>query len=331
VTAIRLDLRSRLRALIFEPGRTMIIFPAATFVMVLSVLPYSHWPRRYLIILLVVAASAAALAGIRVALFDRLPKWSIHLDMCAGTVIVSVLAAIGPSGHVDFAQLYIWFALYASLYLRPLFAVLYIGAEGVAYIVVLAAGSHVDKPVIAWFTTFGAAAVSATAVLGLVSVLNKTSREDPLTGLANRRSWAERLGEEMERARRYRTPLSVVSIDVNDFKTVNDTKGHQAGDRLLRRLAEGWRSRIRGSGDFLARLGGDEFGLLAPGADELGVERITARLAEVVPDGVSCSMGSATWDGAETAAGLFRRADDRMYREKKGRRGEPSPGPGAPG
>jgi diguanylate cyclase (GGDEF)-like protein len=135
----------------------------------------------------------------------------------------------------------------------------------------------------------------------------------------------------MERARRYRTPLSVVSIDVNDFKTVNDTKGHQAGDRLLRRLAEGWRSRIRGSGDFLARLGGDEFGLLAPGADELGVERITARLAEVVPDGVSCSMGSATWDGAETAAGLFRRADDRMYREKKGRRGDSSPGPGVAG
>jgi len=308
VESLRLDWRSRLRALIYEPGRTMIIFPAATAVMVLSVLPDWYWPYRYLVILVGVAASAAALACLRVALFDRLPRWSIHLDMCAGTLIVSVLAAIGPTGHVNFAQLYIWFALYASLYLRPPTAVI--------YMVVLTVGPDVDRPVIAWFTTFGAAAVSATAVLGLVAVLNKASREDPLTGLPNRRSWSERLNEELERARRNQTAFSIASIDVDNFKQVNDTKGHQAGDRLLRRLADGWRSKIRGSGDFLARLGGDEFGLLSPGADQMEIRNIVARLNEVSPDNVSCSIGVATWDGSETTTELFRRADDGMYQVK---------------
>jgi diguanylate cyclase (GGDEF)-like protein len=316
VASLRLDWRSRLRALIYEPGRTMIIFPAATAVMVLSVLPDWHWPYRYLVILVGVAASAAALACLRVILFDRLPRWSIHLDMCAGILIVSVLAAIGPTGHVNFAQLYIWFALYASLYLRPSAAVIYIALEGVAYMVVLTVGPGVDRPVIAWFTTFGAAAVSATAVLGLVSVLNKASREDALTGLPNRRSWGERLNEELERARRNLTTFSIASIDVDNFKQVNDTKGHQAGDRLLRRLADGWRSKIRGSGDFLARLGGDEFGLLAPGANQMEMQNIVSRLNEISPDEVSCSIGVATWDGSETAAELFRRADDGMYQVK---------------
>ena len=319
----RFDLRSRLRALIYEPGRAMIIFPLATVVMVLAALPDSHWSRRYLVVLLITGASAALLAGIRIALFDRLPNWSIHLDMCVGIVLVSVLATIGPSDHVDFAQLYIWFALYASLYLRSLFAVLYIVAEGLAYIVVLSVGSNVDKPVIAWLTIFSAAAVTATVVLGLVSVLNKTSRQDPLTGLANRRSWIERFGEEMERSRRNRTPLSIVSIDVNNFKTVNDTKGHLAGDRLLCQLADGWRSRIRGSGDFLARLGGDEFGFMAPGAGEAAIRTIVTRLSGVAPEGVTCSFGAATWDGNESAEDLFRRADAGMYQVKNHRRGEP--------
>ena len=198
----------------------------------------------------------------------------------------------------------------------------YIAVEGLAYMVVLTVGPHVDKPIIAWFTTFGAAAVSATAVLGLVSVLNKASREDALTGLPNRRSWGERLNEELERARRNQMPFSIASIDVNNFKQVNDTRGHQAGDRLLRRLADGWRSKIRGSGDFLARLGGDEFGLLAPGANQLEIQNIVARLSEISPDDISCSIGVATWDGAETATDLFRRADDGMYQVKNQRRAD---------
>lgn len=101
---------------------------------------------------------------------------------------------------------------------------------------------------------------------------------------------------------------------------MNDRDGHQAGDRLLREFAQGWRDLIRGGGDFLARLGGDEFGVIASNMDELGIQRLAIRLQEVTPDGVSCSVGVATWDGTETARELFRRCDEVMYRTKRRRR-----------
>jgi GGDEF domain-containing protein len=72
----------------------------------------------------------------------------------------------------------------------------------------------------------------------------------------------------------------------------------------------------------LARLGGDEFGLLAPGANQLEIQNIVARLSEISPDDISCSIGVATWDGAETATDLFRRADDGMYQVKNQRRAD---------
>jgi diguanylate cyclase (GGDEF)-like protein len=114
--------------------------------------------------------------------------------------------------------------------------------------------------------------------------------------------------------------LSLAVIDIDNFKTVNDRDGHQVGDLLLRKLADGWGGIVRGSGDFIARLGGDEFGLLAPNSDDIGIRRIVKRLHEISPSGVSCSIGVATWDGVETAADLFRRADEAMYRAKRERR-----------
>jgi diguanylate cyclase (GGDEF)-like protein len=168
-----------------------------------------------------------------------------------------------------------------------------------------------------WFSIFGTAIMLSGVVFVLVGVLRKISREDPLTRLANRRAWEERVVEEMERARRTEAALSLVVIDIDNFKGVNDREGHQAGDRLLRRFAEGWLEAVRGSGDFIARLGGDEFGLLVPGSGELGLKKVVERLRRVTPGGVSCSIGAATWDRTETAANLFRRADEAMYGGKR--------------
>jgi len=165
--------------------------------------------------------------------------------------------------------------------------------------------------------------VATLVVLGLVSVLRSTAREDPLTGLANRRSWDERLEEELERSRRTGQALSVVMIDLDGFKAVNDRGGHEAGDLLLKELARAWQTATRGGGDFLARLGGDEFGVLAPGSDAIGIRRLAKRLGDAPPEGVSCSTGAVTWDGTENAADLVRRADRAMYQTKlRHRRGE---------
>jgi diguanylate cyclase (GGDEF)-like protein len=314
------DSRVRLQVLLFEQSRIVTIFPAATVVVVLSVLPGSHWSQHSFITLLVVAGGSATAACLRLAFGNRLPLWSFYVEPSVATVGISALAAIGPSGHVDFAVLYLWIALYTALYFRLPVALLYTGVSGVAYLVVLAVGSNVDKPVVAWLTIFGTALVLVAVVRSLVDTLQKRGHEDPLTGLPNRRSWDQRADEELERARRNKTPLSIALIDVDNFKAVNDRDGHPAGDRLLRQFADGWRGTIRGSGDFIARLGGDEFGLLAPGSDHKGIQRVVERLHEISPQRVSCSIGVATWDGAETTADLFRRADEAMYQIKREQR-----------
>ncbi len=143
------------------------------------------------------------------------------------------------------------------------------------------------------------------------------AREDPLTGLANRRMWDERLDEELERSRRTGAALSVAMIDLDDFKRMNDVSGHDAGDRLLRGLARAWLAIVRTSADFLARLGGDEFGVVAPNSDETGIHRLASRLKDALLEGISTSFGTATWDGTENASDLLRRADRAMYQSKR--------------
>jgi diguanylate cyclase (GGDEF)-like protein len=232
--------------------------------------------------------------------------------------MISVAAAIGPSVHDDFAVLYVWTAVFAALYFPAIAASLQIAFAGIAYFVVLlVAHSSLRALVVSWTAIFGTATVLSIVVFGLVSLLRRTSREDPLTGLPNRRSWDERKDEELERARRNHTSLSLAVIDIDNFKAVNDRQGHPAGDRLLCRFADGWSETIRGSGDFVARLGGDEFGVLAPGSDDAGIQGVVERLRRVAPDGVTCTIGTATWDRVETAADMFRRADDKMYRSKR--------------
>lgn len=161
----------------------------------------------------------------------------------------------------------------------------------------------------------------------LASVLRTVAREDPLTGLANRRSWDERLDAELERAKRSGEAVSVVVADLDGFKAVNDAHGHHAGDRLLQATASSWRAATRGGGDFLARLGGDEFGLLLSGADEVGARGLARRLTEALPAGLSASVGVVTWDRVEGASDLVRRADRAMYHAKRRRRRDGGPRP----
>ncbi len=148
------------------------------------------------------------------------------------------------------------------------------------------------------------------------------SREDPTTGVANARAFVEAAGREIERSRRSGRPFSLVFADCDDFKVVNDTHGHMAGDAVLRAVAQRIRAAVR-EVDILARLGGDEFVVLMPETGEEGaraaVERIRAALrgpdAGRVP--VTLSIGLATfsgdWPSLEEA---LRDADRLMYAAK---------------
>jgi diguanylate cyclase (GGDEF)-like protein len=161
---------------------------------------------------------------------------------------------------------------------------------------------------------------------GLLAELQATATHDQLTGLPNRRAWDDRLEQELEHAAASRRPLSVLAIDLDRLRRVNDTHGHQQGDRLLQRCAHAWNGALRG-GDFLARLGGDEFLVLLPGSAEVAAAEVAQRILGAVPFNQTCSVGIATWDGEEPAYELAHRADQGMYAAKAAGGGRVEGGP----
>ena len=149
----------------------------------------------------------------------------------------------------------------------------------------------------------------------LLTRLESIARTDDLTGLPNRRAWEEELPRELKRAKRESWSLCVAMIDLDHFKAFNDERGHQAGDRFLRAAAAAWGVELRAT-DFLARYGGEEFALALPGCSPAQAIEVAERLRAATPDGETCSIGIACWDGQEGQAALLGRADGALYQAK---------------
>jgi diguanylate cyclase (GGDEF)-like protein len=149
---------------------------------------------------------------------------------------------------------------------------------------------------------------------------------DPLTGLSNRLKFNQALASEISRSMRYETRLSLVMYDVDNFKVVNDTHGHQVGDKILVQLCR-FVPRLLRNTDLLARWGGEEFVILTPGSDgEMAyqtAEKLRTAIEQVKFDEIGtvrCSFGVAQYVYGDTAETLISRADDALYRAKlKGR------------
>jgi len=164
-------------------------------------------------------------------------------------------------------------------------------------------------------------------VVHLLSALRREreqSRQDSLTGVANRQAFVESAEREIKRSRRYGHPLTLAFVDCDDFKAVNDSLGHLTGDRLLALTA---RSLCRGlrTTDMVARLGGDEFAILLPylraDSARAALTRIRSLVAEAGragPAAVTFSIGAITFDQPpESVDEMLRQADDLMYRAKE--------------
>ncbi|MDQ1646799.1 MAG: hypothetical protein QOJ50_2983 [Cryptosporangiaceae bacterium] len=153
------------------------------------------------------------------------------------------------------------------------------------------------------------------------------ARVDPLTGVANTRRFAEAATGELARAARYRHPLSLALVDLDNFKAVNDAHGHPAGDRVLAAVAAHLVATVRGT-DVVARLGGDEFAVLCPETGSADMRALLARLPTTVDCGpapaVSFSIGAVSYDNGVPASveTMLACADAAMY-DMKARRASP--------
>lgn len=152
--------------------------------------------------------------------------------------------------------------------------------------------------------------------------LHALARTDQLTGAGNRRRLDDRLHQEVQRCERYGGELSLIYLDLDKFKALNDTKGHSAGDDLLRDFSRTMKGSIRSS-DELFRWGGDEFIVLCPGVGQGEAMALGQKVARVIHDsiafrdlGMGLSLGVASYRQGEGSQGLLHRADQLLYRAK---------------
>jgi diguanylate cyclase (GGDEF)-like protein/PAS domain S-box-containing protein len=159
--------------------------------------------------------------------------------------------------------------------------------------------------------------------------LRDRADRDPLTGLRNRRRFEDDLHQQLGRSQRYGEQAALLMIDLDGFKRLNDTRGHQAGDELLRAVAAALKERLRAT-DVIARIGGDEFAVLLPHVDRRRAASVAGEIAAaigacsaLVGDGsanVTASVGTAFIDrNAGSADAVLAQADQAMYANKHAR------------
>jgi diguanylate cyclase (GGDEF)-like protein len=164
-------------------------------------------------------------------------------------------------------------------------------------------------------------------IFGLKTALEKhkeLARTDPLTSVANRRAFYDLANMELNKARRYQTPISVLYLDIDDFKQINDHFGHHIGDTFLCAVANTIKKNIRAI-DVVARLGGDEFGILLAGtgaeAAALVARKLKIKLSGLIQDSgwaVTLSVGAVTFEVLpDSVDEMINAADGQMYNAKK--------------
>lgn len=155
----------------------------------------------------------------------------------------------------------------------------------------------------------------------LVKRLHQGASKDPLTGLYNRQCFYDRINYEMERMKRTKLPLSLALIDIDNFKSINDTYGHLEGDKVLVKLAGIFKTHAR-SGDTIVRWGGEEFAMILPGTDKSGALVFAERIRVLIECSnceykITISVGITTVYQEHDAEKIMSIADKALYKAKE--------------
>ena len=272
-----------------------------------------------------VGAIGACAASLAVILVPRRARVPFYLGAYGGLPCLAMLQAHSGGAASGYSVLLmmpmLWFGLQAT------------DRELVAAAVVLAACSYLPMLVIgppAYPVDWGHATLLVLIGSAVAGSLRTLSREtqwltdrlrreaviDDLTGLLNRRGWEDTARRELARAGRSGTPVALVTIDLDGLKELNDSLGHEEGDRVLRETGDRLRRALRAT-DVVARLGGDEFAALLTESRLDEVLSALRRLEDVTPPQGVFSAGVATWSGGtEQLSDLLRRADVALYAAK---------------
>ena len=231
-------------------------------------------------------------------------------------------------------------AAFSRLSLRAFFWMLFIGALLLSALFTLAASLLVFRAARPELILIALSVAALTAgILSLIAMLvisqlrrqqlslERYATMDELTGSPNRRVFLARLESEVDRCARLGTRLSVVFVDVDHFKRINDDYGHQVGDAVLKGIFARLEESLRAY-DFVGRYGGDEFVMALPGNDAEGGAAVAERLRESVQESgvgkvssaVTISLGVAQLEQDMDADGLLKNADMALYRAKNGGR-----------
>jgi diguanylate cyclase (GGDEF)-like protein len=285
-------------------------------------------PNRATILMLVGLAAVWALAPL-VAGAERIVhsprREHLFLAWSVGTIaVVGALVAADGGARSPLALLFFLPLAFAALS-YPLPSVVVIGSLDVlAFVGVGLVVGSAGQADLAFFATCLAIMALLCAWEALDhdrqhAALARVSRADPLTGCLNRRGLEERLGAEIDSATRSLGSFALVVLDLDEFKAVNDSLGHAAGDDLLRWVAGRAGETLRPMDSF-GRLGGDEFAVIVPGAGTAEAREVAARVRNALAERVSASIGVATFpaDGTDSDA-LHRHADADLYAAKHGR------------
>jgi diguanylate cyclase (GGDEF)-like protein len=244
-------------------------------------------------------------------------------------VILEVIAeATGAKGGQIFAggEEVAWVGVVGNTTIPTLRVALGLGTNGDTTLILYPPGEAFAKETEELAEWLASQAAVALENARLHDVVQRQAITDDLTGLVNRRRFIAALQAEVERARRFGSPLTVVLADLDDFKRVNDVFGHHAGDDVLRSFAELVQSHIRDV-DVPARIGGEEFAILLPETDSEGAARVAERMRHssssvpvLVAEGqtvsVTSSFGVAELVAGQSGDDLMRAADAALYRAK---------------
>ncbi|MBO3738979.1 GGDEF domain-containing protein [Actinoplanes flavus] len=252
----------------------------------------------------------------------------LGIAVITGLNVATEDASLGPQ------MFYLWPLLYAASFLGRILTGLVVAAVSAGHALVAFQYTDGTHALHDWIAITVAMSMTAIVVAGLRErndrlrdVLENQATSDPLTGAANRRAFDAAIGRAVTRAGPHH-PLALVMIDVDHFKTINDTWGHATGDQALRAVADALRDAAEDRGHMVARLGGDEFAVLlqaAPYGALRYIEQVRTRVSGATdlpcgPPRISIGIAVAP-DHATGPDDLQRAADAALYRAKEGGRG----------